>query len=139
MRRRRGLTLVEVLASTVLLAILAATCMPLLRQAMRVLHEPESSFEMFDVSQFADRFIVHPGPGGIKLLSEGDQLELPWPEHPDRAPITVRRMTAGETDTGRAWLTFSCEGRSVSRWVAVERSEDEGQEDKGSGSGEPGG
>ena len=127
MMRRHGLTLVEVLASTVLLTLVAATCMPLLRQAMRVLGEPAPPFELLELVEFADAFIVDLAASAtdeIEPLDDQFPRELPWPDDPDRPAVTIRRLTGEDAD--HAWLTFTCDRWTVCRWKAVEPRDDSG-------------
>lgn len=125
MRYRRALTLVEVLAATVLMAILAGTCMPLLQRAMRASHEPEAPFELLALAQLADWFIGDPAVFGLEMPWPSEQVRVPWPDHPDRPPVTVRGLMAGDPDLDHAWLVFSCEGLAVFRWIPVD---DQGEE-----------
>ena len=120
MTRRHGLTLVEVLAATVLLAMIAAACLPLLRSSMRALRDPPPAVELLDLSRLADRFVADPAGFGAEAPQD-ESIELGWPEHPDRSPVTVRRFTAGDEDA--EWLTFTCDRWTVSRWVTVEADE----------------
>ena len=128
MTRRRGLTLLEVLASTVLLTMLASACLPLLRQAMRDLRPTDEPFALVELTQLAERFLADPSAFGVESLpSQLDELHLPWPERPDRSPVTVRRLTADAPPPpphDHAWLSFSCEGQRIFRWLAVEAEPD---------------
>ncbi len=139
MRRRHGLTLVEVLASTVLLTLVAATCMPLLRQAMRGLREPATPFELLELVEFADAFVADPAAFGFDEIQPVDgeaQLESPWPQDPDRPAVAVRRLTVDDQDADHAWLTFTCDRWTVCRWKAVEPQEDlDDRSDQGEGDG----
>ncbi len=139
MRRRRGLTLVEVLASAMLLTLLAGTCVPLLRQATRVIREGGPPFELFELAEFADAFVADPAAfetDEIGPLDEQAQLELPWPQAPDRPAITVRRLTVDDADADHAWLTFTCDRWTVCRWMAVEPQDDAADgSDQGEGDG----
>ena len=125
MREGRGLTLVEVLAATVLLAILAATCMPLLQRAMRALETIKQPFELLELAQFADSLLADPSAFGVEAPSQLAELQLSWPEQPDRSLITVRRLSASDPESDHAWLTFSCGGRAVYRWVPLEPEPEE--------------
>ena len=125
MRERRGQTLIEVLAATVLLAILAATCMPLLQRAMRALQTTKPPFELLELAQFADSLVADPSAFGVEAPSQLAELQLPWPEHHDRPLITVRRLSTSDPESDHAWLTFSCGGGAVYRWVPLEREPEE--------------
>lgn len=121
MMRRRGLTLLEVLASTVLLTLLASACLPLLRQAMSDLRQTDEPFALVELTQLAELFLADPSAFGVESLpSEPHELHLPWPEQPDRSPVTVRRLSADSSQHDHAWVSFSCEGQRVFRWLAVE-------------------
>ena len=125
MRRHHGLTLVEVLAATVLLAILAAACVLLLQRAMRALQPPDPGFEFLELAQLADLFIADPSTlGGEALPQEGEHQAL-WPEHPDRPLITVHRLTANDPEAEYAWLVVSSGQWAVHRWVPNDREEEE--------------
>ncbi len=121
MIRRRGLTLLEVLASTVLLTMLASACLPLLRQAMSDLRPTDEPFALVELTQLAELFLADPSAFGVESLPlQLDELHLPWPEQPDRSPITVRRWSADAPPPDHGWLSFSCEGQRIFRWLAVE-------------------
>lgn len=123
MRPRRALTLVEVLAATVLLAMLAAACMPLLQRAMRGMGAPpEAPFNPVELAQLADSFLADPSAFGVESPSEQDELQLPWPEHPQRPPVTVRRLTAQDAEADHTWLAFSCASWAIHRWVPVDHN-----------------
>ncbi len=121
MMRRRGLTLLEVVASTVLLTMLASACLPLLRQAMSDLRQTDEPFALVELTQLAELFLADPSVFGVESLPlESDELHLPWPERPGRSPVTVRRWRADRPPPDHAWLSFSCEGQRIFRWLAVE-------------------
>ncbi len=123
MRPRRALTLVEVVAATVLLAMLAAACMGLLQRAMRGLDEPsppDAPFELFELSQLADSFLADASAFGVESPSEHDELQLPWPEHPQRPPVTVHHLTAQDADADHLWLAFSSGKTFIFRWIPVD-------------------
>ena len=122
MRPRRALTLVEVLAATVLLAMLAAVCMPLLQGAMRALDEPETPFNPAELSQLADSFLADASAFSAKSPSEQDELHFPWPEHPQRPLVTVRRLTAQDAEADHTWLAFSSSDTVIFRWVPVDHN-----------------
>ena len=90
MTLRRGLTLVEVLAATILLAVIAATCTPLIRQATHLVRDTGHSFELFELSRLADELIADPTAFGVESLHEEFELQVPWPDHLDRPAITAR-------------------------------------------------
>ena len=127
MTSQRGLTLIEVLASTVLLTLIAATCVPLLRQAMEAAREPVRSIDLADLAELADRLVAD--PEAMESLGFESQQELPWPDLADGPPVVITRFDAagGRTADGEVnhtWLTFTCDGWSVSRWLAIETEQE---------------
>lgn len=120
MMRRRGLTLLEVLASTVLLTMLAWACVPLLRQAMTDLRQTDDPFALVELTQLAEMFLVDPSAFGVVALpSPGDELHLPWPEQSDITPVIVHRLSADTEPHDHAWLSFTSEGQRIFRWLAI--------------------
>ena len=121
MMRRRGLTLLEVLASTVLLTMLASACLPLLRQAMNDLRQTDEPFALIELTQLAEIFLADPAAFGVEALpSQGDELQLPWPEQSDRSPVIVHRLSADGEALDHAWLRFTSEGQRIFRWIAID-------------------
>ena len=121
MMRRRGLTLVEVLASTVLLTMLAWACVPLLQQAMNDLRQMDEPFVLVELTQLAEMFLADPSAFGVEALpSQGDELQLPWPEQSDRSPVIVHRLSADGEALDHAWLSFTSQGQHIFRWLPVE-------------------
>ena len=121
MRRHKGLTLLEVLAATVLLSMIAAACVPLLQQAMRHLHTPIESISIFDLAELADAFVADPAQFNVESIqSMDDELPLPWPNFTDRPGILVHPMMADDPAVNHTWLRFSCADRSVYRWITVD-------------------
>ena len=121
MMRRRGLTLLEVLASTVLLTMLAWACVPLLRKAMSDLRQSDEPLALVELTQLAGLFLADPAAFGVESLpSEQDELHLPWPEQSDRSPVKVRRMSSDAEPLDHAWLSFTNESQHIFRWIGIE-------------------
>ncbi len=123
MRYGRGLTLIEVPAATALLAMMAAACVPLLRQSMRAAREPEHPIELLELAEIASGFLSD--PSSLELGQERGSAEIPWPDHPERPPIAFERLMSESVDADHAWMTFTCAGLTVSRWVPVEEPGEE--------------
>jgi prepilin-type N-terminal cleavage/methylation domain-containing protein len=126
----RGLTLLEVLIATVLLTIMAATCVPVMAQAMRSLQTNEHAhlINATDLARFADSVIAHPELIGFKQQDEllkSDGVELPWPAQwlAERAasapPVRLKVLRNADPKVDHAWLVFECDGLVVHRWLAV--------------------
>ncbi len=117
MTERRGLTLLEVLAATVLLAVLAGACVPILRHAARAMNTPSASSDLRELAALADAFVEGPGEFGIAPDSMPLEFELDWPESPDRVPVRVRILTADAPDAEDLWLAFATDEWFVLRWM----------------------
>ena len=118
MRSHRGLTLIEVLTATVLMAILVGTCVPILRQASRAMYLPVRPFEIRELATLADQFVADPATFGLEEALPEQPFELNWPETvPDRPPVLVSRLHGEDAEDGHEWLVFSCAHVTVVRWL----------------------
>ena len=121
----RGLTLIEVLASVVILTMLAVACMPMLQSAKSATHQDPRL--TFDLGQLADAFIENPQEHGIQDIGVIDVIELAWPEtsmtelHRDPMTLQLRRIEDGDNGVTHAWLVFEYEGATVCRWIGPEQ------------------
>lgn len=114
MRCSRAMTLIEVLAAAVILAMLAGAVVPLLADARRTLEHDGVSLEILDLEEFADAFVGSPESFGIdNALTELSRLDVPWPDHPDRPSVLVRLIDGGD----HFWIVFECSRLAVSRWL----------------------
>ena len=129
-RHLLGLTLVEVLASTVLLALMASVCVPLLQGSIRALRPATTSVPVVELAALADAFVLAPGSFGDETLDLGtlEMMSLGWPDDPDRPEITVTRLAPAESDVEDdedptrleyVWLAFTCADVTLWRWVAI--------------------
>lgn len=127
MMRHRGLTLLEVLASTVLLTMLAWACVPLLRQAMNDLRQPDEPFALVELTQLAELFLADPAAFGVESLpSQVDELHLPWPEQSDRTPVIVHRLSTDAGPHDHAWVSFTSGEQRIFRWITIEDEQEFG-------------
>ncbi len=117
MTERRGMTLLEVLAATVLLAVLAGACVPILRHAARALNTAPASFDLRELAVLADAFVEGPSEFGVARDSIPSEFELNWPESPERDPVTVRIVTPDAPNAEDLWLTFATHEWFVLRWM----------------------
>ncbi len=121
---RRGLTLVEVLAATVLMAIVVAACVPILRQASQALGRPRPPLAIQPLASLADQFVAKPSAFGLESAISEQSFEIQWPEAVlDRPSVLVQRLERDDPANSHAWLVFSCGDASVVRWLP--RSEPE--------------
>jgi prepilin-type N-terminal cleavage/methylation domain-containing protein len=117
---RRGLTLLEVLAATVLLAILAGACVPVLQRALSALRPSQRQFELLELARVADSVVAEPSAFGVDAVSEASEQRMGWPDHTDRPVITVRLLAADDPDAEHGWLAFSSGGWTVHRWMELD-------------------
>jgi len=132
---RGGLTLVEVLISTALLAVLASACLPLIARATRLLHESSNlkhnespEFDLGELRELADAVITGPKGFGFDELPVSGEFTVVWKDQPGRSPIQVLvRDAVGEgTAVDHQWLEFRCQGLTVHRWRHIEVPDEEG-------------
>lgn len=122
MRAARALTLVEVLAATVILAMLAGAVVPLLADARRTLEHEQSTIEIIDLEQLAADFVDEPKSFGFEddLLTL-TELTIPWPDAPDQPDVRISRIDT--EDAHHIWLIFECDSLSVSHWLIKPKEE----------------
>lgn len=126
---RRGLTLIEVLAATAILAMIAAACIPTLRAALATMNEDDPALDLHDLSNLADQIVGAPEDFGLDS-SDIVHTEVAWPEHPERPPVVVTALNAPSDDDAppdHRWLIFTSDGCTVARWMAVEAEPEESQ------------
>ncbi len=118
MSPRRGLTLVEVLTATVLMAILVAACVPILRQATGALGAPRRLLAIRPLATLADQFVAEPSAFGLDSAVVERSFEIQWPEVvAERPSVLVRHLEHDDPAVGHGWLVFTCEGACVVRWL----------------------
>lgn len=123
---RRAMTLIEVLAATVVLAILSSLCASLLRSVPVILTKPAidaTSIDMLSLHSAADDLLEDRDVRDRLIASASAEFAVPWPEEPARPSIRIRRVeheSAAETPE-RAWVAFSCEQIIVWRCLELPR------------------
>jgi len=137
--RPRGLTLVEVLISTALLAVLASACLPLIARATRLLHESSISnhnelpeFDLDELSELADEVITDPTAFGLDEMPTAGEFTVMWKDKPEQSPPPVQIRILEAIGDGAAadhhWLEFRCQGLTVHRWRHIEVPDEAGTE-----------
>lgn len=129
----RGLTLLEVLVATAILAMLAGAVVPSIAQALARLRPvaKASIVDIADLGVVADQFIAEPEAFEKGLaasqLHEIEFKQIGWPTDEPRfekftaQPIRIQaiRRAGGDESETHLWLSFSCDGVSVMRWVSI--------------------
>lgn len=122
MRRSQGMTLIEVLAATVLLAMIVAVCLPMLIGKARS-DATQTDITLEELALIADRALSDPaayglGPANGTVLINGPRLQVISPSTPADIHLCVLHPTSPET--GHVWVVFLSGATSVSRWLSIE-------------------
>ncbi len=120
---RRGLTLIEVLAATVLLSLIAATCLPLMQKATRdlaALHAPPT-WDITDLQDLMEEVTEEPLAFGLEDWPPV-AANIAWPEGGSRPPVDVRRI---HEVSGHVWLEAVCDDHSIFVWVVLPEEPEE--------------
>lgn len=127
MNNRRGLTLIEVLAATVLLSMIAASCVPLLRLAMNDLRHQDEPFDLIELSLFVDEVLAEPTEFNLdpETFTESSDCQIDWPDSSDGNSVTMSRLINDDSTANHAWLKFSCNNQSVFRWIPIDVENDQ--------------
>ena len=127
---RRGLTLLEVLLASAILAMLAAACGPTIARAMSLLRPTGAarSIELIDLANAADVITAKPDIVGMRPgapLHEITQMDVSWPAHESDSdhqvppPIQMRVLPQSNPPADHCWIAFDCDGLTVYRWVSI--------------------
>lgn len=138
-----GMTLLEVLIATAILAMVTAACLPVISQVMTLLRHdklPDAVVDIVDLGIVADAFVSSPATFGWKEkpLHQIERWEFQWPvavgaggaggtggagddEVAFRPAIRVQAIArrGGDASADHLWLHFECDDVGVCRWVAI--------------------
>jgi prepilin-type N-terminal cleavage/methylation domain-containing protein len=118
MSTRRGLTLVEMLAAALLLAMLAAACVPRLQAIPAAGAGARPGFDLLDLARLADLIAADLArPGSPQRPMPLSPTSVAWPDHPERPPARMRWIVAANGGTEHAWIVIECHGLAVARWI----------------------
>ncbi len=134
---RRGLTLLETLIASAILAMLAAACLPMITRAAVLLRDGRETqhTKMIDLAGAADAFMIEPERFGIErdAIERFERTQFEWPvigadsEPSPNLSIAVHALKSLNEDAGHCWLIFECEdqgGGVVSRWLALPKRDE---------------
>ncbi len=133
----RGLTLLETLIASAILAMLAAACLPMIARAAVLLRdrsEPDQT-RTVDLAAAADAFMIEPERFGIErdVIERFERTQFEWPvigadsEPSPNLSIAVHALKSSNEEVGHCWLIFECEDRGggvVSRWLALPKRDE---------------
>jgi hypothetical protein len=115
------MTLIEVLAATVLLAALAATSARVL-QSVRSDSQQTLGTPFFELASLADSFIAEPAAFGVNIPLDkigAEQSAIRWPNRPNREPVLITRVDPQSPVKDHAWLVFQHGSSAVSRYIPL--------------------
>jgi len=120
--RRRAMTLIEVLATTVLLAILSSVCASLLRSVpVTMAHQSGdmAAIDLLALERLADELITEDDFLARLTTDSSADMIVGWPGEPARPPVRIRRVELGASgdEPTRAWVAFSCGELIVWRFI----------------------
>ncbi len=120
----RAMTLIEVLAATVLLAILGSVCASVLRSVSVIPTDPASgtvSVDMLSLERAVNELLDDPDLRERVIADASAEISLPWPDEPARPAIQARRVEheSAAEESEHAWVAFSCEQCIVWRCIAL--------------------
>jgi type II secretory pathway pseudopilin PulG len=113
-----GLTLVEVLAALVLLAILGGTVVPVLIAARQAMVEDAPTVSRDALEKFADDWLA--SKEGSTLTSNAIDLERDLKTDAGVETVRIRSIGPASESAGHVWLTFERAGTTVLRCAEVE-------------------
>ena len=127
----RGLTLIEVLASVVLLALVASACIPLLQRSMRIVSASSCNRSDFQIelAQLVQSIFESPSDFDIPNLAEVELISVAWPGNPEREPVKIERLVGrGQLDEELkrlqgSWLRISYSGQTMHRWIPASETQ----------------
>lgn len=111
--QRRAMTLIEVLAATVLLALLGSACASLLRSAPVMpasASEETSAIDTLALERLADQLLDESGLQERIIMDASADFAAAWPDVAGRPPVRIRRIVpeASADEPAHAWIAFSC-------------------------------
>lgn len=124
MRAARAVTLLEVLAATVLLTVVVSACLPILTCLhSRTFHGEELRVE--ELASAADRVVADPTSFGLDPSAEWNKsaaTSIRVGGSVGTVVVSVRAARpSGERERAdHLWLVFEAEGVAVSRWARTE-------------------
>lgn len=119
MSKHRGMTLLEILLATAMLALLAATCAPLLRNASAAIDGPSFESHHVELQRVADEFIKDPGCFGIEDVHAIDSFDITESETLPSS-VHVQRLNDESDEPKAIWLCFSYQDSFVLKRVRLD-------------------
>lgn len=124
---RHALTLIETLAATALLAIIAAACLPMLSEPM----QPPTGSDAVSIDELAvlaDRIMASPEESGLdleQLLATERAAVVAAGETGSQVTLELELLRAADPEARRAWVSLRVGPTRVFRWIALPDPEEE--------------
>lgn len=119
MNSPRGLTLLEVLIATVLMTMIAATCVPALREAAMVMQSDELTIEYIELTAIIEEWLdEHSHP--LEELPEGEAMTIDGIDTVVDQPATIRFLRSDVEEADHGWLVGQCGQVELLRWVPID-------------------
>lgn len=115
MKRSRAFTLIEALAATALLAVVAVACMPVLQSAARIAKDPAAAVDPGALAALADRIAAEPEQFG--LAEPAKQVSVLWPEDLGSGTEPASAVLYIDAEAGDRWVVAACSTRTALRWL----------------------
>jgi len=104
-----------VLLATAMMAIVAAACLPLIREASAAAHDASAAVgDLEPLASLADTYVLTFDGNDVAAPSA-----VPWPDDPARQPASIQRIDSSEPEADHAWLLFTDGDQQVLRWVPL--------------------
>lgn len=118
---RRAMTLVEVLAATVLLSALAVAAVGFMRDAARVARSTDDPHrDVFELARVADGAMK--SEALVRRLAVRDRFPAATLPVDGGPSVRLTRLDPASPDADHAWALFERHGCTVSRWVKLDPS-----------------
>lgn len=114
--RRRGLTLIEVIAATVLLASLTVAVVSVLQDANQIIAARAEMPELVPLAKLADALVEAPGEFGVEL----DGLKIEDVVAIDSVELGTVRLHVVSRDSTHAWIAIEAGQAVVCRYVEID-------------------
>lgn len=119
MTTARAMTLIEVLAATVLLSVMVAACVPWMRTGDLPLHADELISQR-ELSALVDRVLADPDLFGLAIrdsLGQTQPIVSSIIDEVSSASVSMRVYWSDQPEVDHGWAVFSAGDVQVFRWI----------------------
>lgn len=119
MTAARAMTLIEVLAATVLLSVMVAACVPWLRMG-DLPPQNEEQISQRELSVLADLMLADPDLFGLMItdsLGQTQPIASSMIDEVSSASVSMRVYWSDQPEVDHGWAVFSAGDVQVFRWI----------------------